>query len=635
MPTRFLDTMGWMGCLAVAAILLWSAGALQAQERRALFGDLHVHTNLSFDAYIFGNRNGPDDAYRFAKGEALPHPAGFQMKLRRPLDFQAVTDHAVYLGMLPAMHDASSEVANHPLAQRMQAAQSVGERVNAFRSMFDRLGGQVEGGDDLLNLDVVRAAWADIIAAAERHNEPGRFTSFVAFEYTPGPDFRNLHRNVIFRSADAPRQPFSRLDSNNPEDLWDWMDGLRAQGIESLAIPHNSNGSDGIMFASTDTSGAPLTPAYAEQRMRNEPLAEISQVKGTSETHPLLSPNDEWANFEIMNYRIATYLPSQPQGSYLRDAWLRGLQLEAQNRGNPYRFGVVSASDTHVGAAGLREDDYWSKVGLIDGLGAQRGSVQLSWTQRLTAAAGTMWVNWRAPEGLPDVGAPPEGPFEPYLSTMFSSWGAAGLAGVWADDNTREAIYAAFRRKETFGTSGPRLMVRFFAGYNYPSDLADSPRLARLGYARGVPMGGELRARARSPDFLVWAVQDADSAPLQRVQVVKGWLVGNRVQEKIYDVACAGGARPDAQHRCPDNQARVDISTCSYSAASGASELKTMWRDPDYRPNQAAFYYVRALENPTCRWSTWDALRAQTPPNPDLAATVQERAWSSPIWLMP
>ncbi|MCY4504746.1 MAG: DUF3604 domain-containing protein, partial [Hyphomicrobiales bacterium] len=206
---------------------------------------------------------------------------------------------------------------------------------------------------------------------------------------------------------------------------------------------------------------------------------------------------------------------------------------------------------------------------------------------------------------------------------------------VWAEDNTREAIYAAFRRKETFGTSGPRLMVRFFAGYNYPSDLADSPRLARLGYARGVPMGGELRARALSPDFLVWAVQDADSAPLQRVQVVKGWLVGNRVQEKIYDVACAGGARPDAQHRCPDNQARVDISTCSYSAASGASELKTMWRDPDYRPNQAAFYYVRALENPTCRWSTWDALRAQTPPNPDLAATVQERAWSSPIWLMP
>lgn len=584
-------------------------GAIQRSapnpDRNAYFGDLHVHTKHSFDAYIFGTHATPDDAYRYARGEPIQHPVGFTVQLERPLDFYAITDHGEFLGNVAAMSDPAQPLYEHPAAAAFQNAETVDERRAAFAGIRPYMApGSYES---FLDRNVVRAAWQDIIGAAERHNRPGEFTTFIGYEYTSGPDNQNLHRNVIFRGSQAPDLPFTRLDSMNPEALWDWMDGLRENGIEALAIPHNSNGSNGQMFALTDFAGEPLDAAYAEQRMRNEPLVEMTQVKGTSDTHPLLSPNDEWANFEIMPYRIATNIPSHHVGSYVREALLNGLALEASTGANPYQFGLIGASDTHTGATSVVENNFFSKVGLLDGTAERRGSV---------------------PTGTDADGNPV------YADGYYHYWGAAGLAGVWAEENTREALYDAMRRKETFATTGPRMKVRFFAGYDFEPALLEDPAMIGKAYAGGVPMGGDLLMQGdRAPRFLVWALRDSASAPLQRVQVIKGWLADGQPQEQVFDVACAGGATPDPNtHRCPDNAASVDLTDCSISAATGAEELLTLWQDPAFQPGQRAFYYVRVLENPTCRWSTWDAIRAGVAPRADLQATIQERAWSSPIW---
>ncbi|MDB2668636.1 DUF3604 domain-containing protein [Alphaproteobacteria bacterium] len=619
-----------------AALLLPSLAQAAPQNREALFGETHVHTKLSFDAFIFGNRNGPDDAYRYAKGEAIKHPAGFEMKLPAPLDFQAITDHAMYLGMVPAMFDQTSIVANHPVSLALREAKSAGERRTAFGKMLPYIGQQVE--DDLLNMDIVRSAWAQTIAAAERHNEPGKFTAFTAYEYTSSQDtFENLHRNVIFE-GDAPSEPFSRLISKNPENLWRWMDSLRDRGMDSLAIPHNSNGSDGYMFWDKTYDGKEIDARYSAMRMRNEPLVEISQVKGTSETHPLLSPNDEFADFEIMPYQIATWFPSKLEGSYIRQAYRRGLELQEAGAGNPFKFGLISASDTHVGAGAFTESNYWSKIGMVDYNGMLRGSVELTWMQRLGAQIfrlSNMWTQYNTVEGAA-TGLAPKNPSPGFLHMQWSSWGASGLAGVWAEENTRSSIFAAMRRKETFGTSGPRMRVRFFAGYDMNEKMLADPQLVTKAYAKGVPMGSDLLIQKdRQPDFLVWAMRDPLSAPLQRMQIVKGWVDSDgKSHEQVYDIACAEGAEVDmASNRCPDNNASVDVATCDYTADTGADELKAHWRDPSFKADENAFYYVRALENPTCRWSSWDALRAGSRPNPALQATIQERVWSSPIWL--
>ena len=568
-------------------------------ERHAYFGDLHVHTQYSFDAFVFGTRATPDDAYRFAKGEAIEHPAGYNVQLRRPLDFQAVTDHAAYLGMLPEMNDPTTEAGQHEAARFVQEATDTESRRAAFQNLGNYFRG-VNAGADLLDLDVVRSAWNSIVESAERHNDPGTFTTFIAYEYTAsGSERENLHRNVIFSGSEAPEIPFSRVDSLNPENLWRWMDELRAGGIESLAIPHNPNGSNGRMFEMTNFAGDAIDADYAELRMRNEPLVEITQVKGTSDTHPLLSPNDEWADFEIFPYRIATTLPSEPAGSYVRDAYLRGLQLEATAGVNPYRFGMAGASDTHVAAGSFDEFNYWSKVGMLDYRSSLRGSV-------------------RQNDGE-------------YADTYYRFWSASGLTGVWAEANTRAAIYDAFRRKETFATSGTRIQVRFFAGY----DLGGND-VSEL-YAGGVAMGGDLLADGEQiPEFVVWAVRDPLAAPLQRVQIIKGWYADGERHEAVYDVACSDGGEVDpATHRCPGNGARVDLSDCSITAGVGAGELRARWQDPDFDPKESAFYYVRALENPTCRWSTWDALRADELAREGLPSVIQERAWSSPIWFRP
>jgi hypothetical protein len=592
------------------------APATGPATRQALFGDLHVHTRYSFDAFIFNVRATPDDAYRFAKGEAIDHPAGFQIRLQSgPLDFVAVTDHSEYLGVMPALHDPQSKLYSLDIAKALRGETGLSRR-EAFQSVTPSMA-KGERMPGLYDEEVIRSAWAEIVAAAERHNQPGTFTTFIGYEYTSPPDMQNLHRNVIFRGGSAPPAPFTSLDSQNPEDLWTWLDARRAEGMEALAIPHNSNGSNGQMFKLTDWAGDPLDADYADLRMRNEPVVEITQVKGASETHPMLSPNDEWAGFEIFPFRIATRIPSDVPGSYVREALLHGLELEETSGANPFRFGVIGSSDTHVAGGPFEESGYWSKAGAMDGTPQQRGSVPLD--------------------------TPREGG-EKYADGYYHLWGSAGLAAVWAEENTRESIYDALRRKETFATTGPRIRVRFFAGFALPDGLADDPDAVAKAYAAGVPMGGDLAGAAAgqgggagaSPRFLLWATRDPRSAPLQRLQVVKGWLENGEGREQVYDVACSGGAAPDpATQRCPDNGASVDVATCATTDGAGAAELRTVWTDPAFDPARRAFYYLRVLENPTCRWSTWDAIRAGVAPRPDLPLTVQERAFSSPIWYVP
>jgi hypothetical protein len=604
--------------------------------RSAYFGDLHVHTTYSFDAFAFGTVATPDDAYRFAQGEAIEHPAGFEVQLRAPLDFYAVTDHAQFLGGVEAAADPSTDFSELPHVQSLhnlnvrenRTVDGLVERVTAFRGFIPQTrAGVADGSIDVEMVNqIARNAWADIIAAAQTHYQPGSFTTFVAYEYTTSSDDRgNLHRNVIFRDADTlPAMPFSRLHSQNPEGLWDWMDGLRAQGIETLAIPHNSNGSNGQMFKMVDWAGDPLDDDYASQRIRNEPLVEVTQIKGTSETHPALSPNDEWADFELMPYRVGTSLPSEPSGSYARQALLNGLTLEDRGIVNAYQFGFVGASDNHTGASPLDEETYFGKVGILDSRGDLRGSVPLEPdVAQLVADAGRLRVE--------------EIDGSQYAAGGYETWSASGLTGVWAEENTRDAIYRAFRRKETFATSGPRMQVRFFGGYDFGESMLTEADMLRQAYARGVSMGGELLAEeGGTPTFIVWATRDPQAAPLQRLQVIKGWTVDGEHHEQVYDVACSDGGTPDpTTHRCPDNGATVDLADCAITTGVGAGELKTVWRDPDFAPEHRAFYYARALENPTCRWSTWDAVRAGVEPRPDLHSTLQERVWSSPIWYVP
>jgi len=614
-----------------------SIAPTRSAERKALFGDLHIHTRYSFDAFAFGTLATPSDAYRFAKGEAIPHPAGFEMQLPAPLDFYGVTDHAMFMGVVPAAADTSTEFSKLPMSEpfhNLNRAENLNtdsgaDRGQRFSTFIPNVIQGLQDGSitvDMLH-GITRSAWQDSIQAAEAHNDPGNFTTFVAYEYTSSTDERgNLHRNVVFRSGDrVPEIPYSRFHSQNPEGLWRWMDELRAQGIDSVAIPHNSNGSNGAMFMLTDWAGNPIDSAYVGLRMRNEPLVEVTQVKGTSDTHPLLSPNDEWADFEIMPYRIATTLHSEENGSYVRQAYLRGMVMEAEIGANPYKFGLIGSSDTHTGAGSFEEDNFFSKIGLLDSNATLRGSVPVP--EEIAAAA--------EEDGLQQQMKEVDG--EVFRDGQQQFWGASGLAAVWAEENTRDSIFDAFRRKETFATSGPRLRVRLFAGYDFPADMTSHDDWVAQAYATGVTMGGDLYANDdATPSLALWAARDAMSAPLQRLQVVKGALVDGEMVETVYDAACSDGAAVDPEtHRCPDNGARVDLSTCAYPNDVGAGELAATWQDPSFDPGERAFYYVRALENPTCRWSTWDAIRNGSKPRSDLPVTIQERVWSSPIWYVP
>ena len=561
----------WTAMLVVGL----SAWAALAETRNAYFGDLHIHTRYSYDAFFFGTVASPDDAYEFAKGKPLVTPAGVTIQLDAPLDFYAVTDHYFFLGQWWASkHDPEHPYRDDPVVQDIIARNDFGD---AFRFPHDRV----------LEADL-KTAWQDIQAAAGRHNDPGTFTTFIGFEFTPEKNMDGQHRVVIYRDTRVPELLIGRIETLNPEDLWDWMDRHRADGIEALAIPHNTNLSGGRMFEGTYFDGAPMDVAYAERRMRNEPLVEIAQMKGTSDTHPFLSPNDEWAEFEIRPFKLGPHARSNPKGSYVRDALLQGLAFEERLGVNPYRYGIVAASDTHSAGQTYSEEGFTVQYG-------QRAAVERFGSVPVDEAG---------------VG---------YRETSSRYHGAAALAGVWAPENTREAIYEAFRRRETFGTSGPRIKVRLTGGFEAP-----------------VTQGAEVVAGAGKPTFRAWAVADAGGAKLQRLQIIKGWLEDGGGREQVFDVACSDGLEVDAStHRCPDNGATVDLATCAYDGELGAAQLEATWRDASYESGQRAFYYVRVLENPTCRWSTWDALRAGTPRRPDLPATLQERAWSSPIWVRP
>ncbi|MDB0009888.1 DUF3604 domain-containing protein [Gammaproteobacteria bacterium] len=629
-------------------------------DRIPLYGDLHVHTKYSFDAYIFGVTATPYDAYKYATGEAIKHPLGFDMKLREPLDFYAVTDHGFYMGMIENYADTSSEMSKKEWTKPMHNinrpenvnVESLGERADLFSSVLSQaivqpypywhpklwkawFTNNIQVALKSFDYDVHKSAWADVANAAEEFNDPGNFTTFIGYEFTTSTEVEggNLHRNVIFNSSNAPIRPWTRIDSLNPEDLWTWMDSLRDKGVDSLAMPHNSNGSNGQMFEVETFRGNPISIEYAEKRMRNEPVVEMTQVKGTSDTHPLLSPDDEWADFEIMDKRVGSRPPtySMPQGGYVRDAYLRGLTLDWEGRGNPYKFGLIGSSDTHTGAGGFDEDNYWSKAGVLDGTDMGRGSVPL--TQDRIDMLNQYADLYNQPISIQEIDG------RTYADVGFDQWSASGLAVAWAEENTRDSIFQAFKRKETFATTGTRMALRFFAGFDMESIDLDSEDMVKNAYAKGVTMGADLFSQDnQTPQFLVWAQRDKLGAPLQRVQIIKGWVesASGTPKEQIYDVACSDGLLVDTvTNRCPDNGARVNISDCSISNDVGAGELKTIWTDPDFDPTIKAFYYVRVLENPTCRWSTWDSIKAGVTPRPDLHQTIQERAWSSPIWYIP
>ena len=627
-----------------------------SSSRVPLFGDLHVHTKYSFDAYIFGTLASPDDAYEFAKGAPLRHPAGFDMQLKRPLDFYGVTDHGTFLGQVEEAATPGTVYYEAPSSIQVRDINSV-ENLNlsTFDARRQAFGGFLlktttalrEGKLDIRYVDKVsRTAWADIVAAAERHNDPGKFTTFIGFEYTAStPDMGNLHRNVIFRGDGnrIPSVPYGRANSNSPEGLWNWMDRLREDGIESMAIPHNSNGSGGNMFALVDSNDKPFTKEYSDLRSRNEPIVEITQVKGTSDTHPALSKNDEWADFEIMPYKVATLEYSEPKGSYVRDAFLEGLRLEIQKGFNPYKFGLIGSSDTHTGASSQDESNFYSKIGLLDSTPEMRGSIPInnSFSEENPSAAegGCFEISQPTEDGVVEYCVTAqEVNGEIYMNSSSITWGASGLAGVWAEENTRESIYNALRRKESFATSGPRMTIRFFAGFDLDNTKLNDIDLVEHLYANGKSMGSDLDGIAKqTPLFFVWAVRDSYSAPLQRIQIIKGFVdASGNPQEEVFDVTCSDGGTPDLiSHRCPDNNAKVDISNCTFSQDIGATELKSFWSDPTFKVDQRAFYYVRALENPTCRWSTWDAIRNNLDPRSDMPKTIQERVWSSPIHYIP
>ena len=600
------------------------------QYRNVYFGDTHIHTTFSFDAYILGNMNTPDEAYRYAKGEGMKNSFGIDMKIREPLDFYAVTDHGFWMGVVDEWADTTTELSKHPLAKPYHNINSQENlnfdtgirRITLFRQNYGKftqtrggywklfkawLANDVSLGSASFDYNAHREAWTEVAKAAQKHNDPGNFTTFIGYEWTSSflpPDGGAYHRNVLFNSSKAPKRPFTRVDSQNPEDLWTWMDTMREKGLDSLAIPHNPNQSNGQAFRLAYYDGRPLDQAYAEQRMRNEPLVEITQIKGTSETHPRLSPNDEWAGFEILNTRKGkTNFYSSPPGSYVREALMNGMALEREDRGNPFKLGFIGSSDNHNSSGSYEEDNYFGTTP-VTGAPETRASIPLN--------------------GL-------------YGGMRTAQFAASGLAGVWAEENTREAIFNALRRKETFGTSGNRIKLRFFGGFDLTSIDLSTEDLAKQAYGKGVPMGSDLMGRGtKAPSFIVWAQSDSYGAPLQRIQIIKGWYdhsYKKETREKIYDVACSDGLKVDPlTQRCPDNGAKVNLSNCSISNNKGATELKTVWTDPDFEPGVEAFYYVRVLENPTCRWTTWDAIRTGNEIRSGVDKIIQEREWSSPIW---
>jgi len=576
-----------------AAVVVATPAAARAEEElpQLYFGDLHLHTSNSLDANLFNNFTlGPDVAYRFAKGEAIRMPNGRKAKLDRPLDFLMVSDHAEYLGVFSMIRKQDPRVAGSETATKVQRfiAENPVFGPQQIGKLTSLLNGDPLGSDPKLR----RAVWDEVVDVAEQMNDPGRFTAFVGYEWGSMPNGNNLHRNVIFRDGpDRTKKilPFSAIDSGEPEALWAFLAKYeRETGGKVFAIPHNSNLSNGLMFALRDSKGKPIDAAYARARARFEPVVEVTQIKGDSETHPFLSPDDEFADYERWDKTniagTARTLPEMHAGSYVRAALANGLIVERLIGVNPFRFGLIGSTDAHTSLATADENNYWGKTANMHP-GTERSKGE--------------FIHSSDPSGQ---------------STMNWEQAAAGYAGVWAKSNTREAIFDALRRGETYATTGPRIAVLFFGGWRFSDVDAGSSNVARAGYVKGVPMGADLPAPIAgqaAPTFLLSVAKDPAGANLERIQIVKGWLdAKGDAQEKVFDVEIA----PDVK---------------------GLRELSSVWRDPGFDARSPAFYYARVLEVSTPRWNAIDATRYRRKLEPGARATQQERAYTSPIWYRP
>lgn len=570
--------------------------------KNVYWGDLHIHTALSYDAYTFGVVALPDDAYTYAKGGTIKHALDYPVSLSRPLDFAAVTDHSEWLGT--ARHINGPLTNNSDLREVMFSGNPFRITYNYFKTVFFQMGSDSTRKENFgakTDQDISKAAWRQILDAADRHNNPGVFTTFIGYEWTSMPNENNLHRNVIYKNAMVPELPYSSVDSQNPKDLWAALDSQREQGMESIAIPHNANVSNGLMYSNTDYNGNAFDQDYAKTRMRNEPISEILQVKGASETHPILSADDEFANFEIHDLRLsADGSQSQPKGSYVRDALRTGLEFSHNEGFNPYRFGFIGSSDGHNATSPVEEHSYHGKLPMGDG----SAGIRLGETLLL-------------PEKVNRGGM----------------WSAMGLAAIWAEENTRSSLFAAMRRKETYATSGPRIALRFFASWQWPNDILERSDAIAQAYANGVAMGGELKAQEveGGPVFVIWAMKDHLGANLDRAQIVKVWVDDKGIShEQVFDVAAADERVINANGELAAVKNTVDIASATYTNEFGGVSIAVLWQDPTFNPTQSAAYYARVLEIPTPRWSTYDAMRlAVEAPQP---ASLQERAISSAIW---
>ncbi len=580
---------------------------------RVFWGDVHLHTTNSPDAGLVGNTLGPAEAYRFARGEEVTSSSGLRAKLIRPLDFLGVSDHAEYLG-LPALLAASDPVLlADPIGKRWHDLFRSGKGYDAFLEILESVG----LGEEAIKSDAVkRTVWERNNDTADRYNEPGRFTAFIGFEWSSTPQGNNLHRVVVFRDgADRANQvvPFSLFDSEDPEDLWRYMADYegRTRG-QILAIPHNGNLSNGFMFAETTLSGATIDRAYGEARMRWEPVVEVTQIKGDGETHPFLSTEDEFADYETWDKAnlIGTVAKEQRmlKHEYARSALQLGLKLEDEIGANPYKFGMVGGTDSHTSLATTREENYFGKFVKTE----------------------------PSPERYKhEVVRSPVGP---ELTTFSSEESAAGLMAVWARENTRASIFDAIKRKEVYASTGTRILVRVFAGWDFEIDEVERPDFADQGYARGVPMGGDLTAApaGASPTFMLRALRDADGANLDRAQIVKGWLDNEgETHEKVYDVALSDRRKVGADGKASPVGNTVDVANATYTNTIGDPLLTAHWVDPDFDPNERAFYYVRVIEIPTPRWTAYDAKRFGVKMPDDVPMIVQDRAYTSPIWYTP
>lgn len=584
--------------------------------RRVFFGDTHHHSSFSVDSGMFGNTLGPDQSFRFGRGEEVISSAGLRAKLIRPLDFLVVSDHAEYLGLSDLLAKGDPQLLATEAGKEWYAALQKGGDA-AWLTAVGMMKDFTTGNERVKDPKLKRSVWDRVVDIASEYNEPGKFTAFNGYEWTSAPTGNNLHRVVIFR--DGPERvkqiiPFSAFDSVDPEGLWAFMAGYEEKtGGQVLAIPHNPNLSNGVMFAETMSNGKPIDSAYATMRSRWEPLLEVTQMKGDSEAHPFLSPEDEFADFENWDVGnagtpMAPKKDSMLQYEYARSALKLGLAHEDRLGVNPFKVGLIGSTDNHVSLSTTREDNFFGKLPSLE---PREDRINDAFQKN---ADGTPAIlSWESP--------------------------ATGLAAVWARENTRESLFDAMARKEVYATSGSRITVRVFGGWDFKADEVERQDFAKQGYALGVPMGGDLTnaPKGKAPTFMIRALRDPDNANLDRIQIIKGWLdKKSKTHERVYDVAVSDGRKIGKDGRCKTPVgSTVNIPDASYTNTIGDPLLTAYWRDPNFDPNQKAFYYVRVIEIPKPRWTAYDAKRFGTTMPEEVRMTVQDRAYTSPIWYTP